>query len=351
MGRPPTSSPARSAPEELPTPDIATALTTWRFDPVAALVIVIVASLYLAGVVRYDRARRGGRPAGAGVDGAAAFRGGAPAPARWPRRRVVGFLVLGLGSFAVIEFGFLGVYSGELRFAFSTRIALLLLVVPALLATGRPAELAAHTLRGRARALLEAAATSRLARLTGNAVFGTVLALAVFCCFLTPLAGWARTTPAVSDALDVLVPALGAAVVIPLAGGAAVSGLFLAAEFMLAFAELVLDAIPGIVLRLSDTVLDGVTSVVGGPAWFPSPLRDQQLSGDLLWFIAELADIPVLVFLFIRWSRHDRREARSLDDLSDADMAALTAAHLGRPAANPSPAAADPIRPTPEGRP
>jgi cytochrome c oxidase assembly factor CtaG len=64
------------------------------------------------------------------------------------------------------------------------------------------------------------------------------------------------------------------------------------------------------------------------PEWWPSPLRDQQLSGDLLWFIAELADVPVLIILFIRWSRVDKREAKSFDDLTDEEMDALTQEHL-----------------------
>jgi cytochrome c oxidase assembly factor CtaG len=91
-----------------------------------------------------------------------------------------------------------------------------------------------------------------------------------------------------------------------------------------------LDAIPGIVLRITNPVLDGATVMVSGPAWFPSPLRDQHLAGDLLWFIAEVADVPVLISLFVRWQRTDRREARDVDALTDEEMDALTRAHLSR---------------------
>jgi cytochrome c oxidase assembly factor CtaG len=98
---------------------------------------------------------------------------------------------------------------------------------------------------------------------------------------------------------------------------------------LLAFVELVIDAIPGILIRLSGTVLDKLPAISGvHPIWWPSPIRDQQLSGDLLWFIAEIADIPVLIILFIRWSRVDRKEARSYDELSDEEMDALTQEHL-----------------------
>ncbi len=101
-------------------------------------------------------------------------------------------------------------------------------------------------------------------------------------------------------------------------------------EFLLAFVELLLDAVPGIVLRVSNHVLDGSLVHAVGQPWFPSPLRDQHLAGDLLWFIAEVADVPVLVMLFVRWQRTDRREASSVDALSDEEMAELTRAHLQR---------------------
>jgi len=56
----------------------------------------------------------------------------------WPARLTSMYFVLGLGSYAVISFGFLGAESHELRWAFTTRIALLLFVVPGLVSLGRP---------------------------------------------------------------------------------------------------------------------------------------------------------------------------------------------------------------------
>ncbi|WP_382306568.1 cytochrome c oxidase assembly protein [Herbiconiux sp. UC225_62] len=282
-------------------------LTTWQLSPIALTAIVLAALGYAFCIVLIRR--RGGR---------------------WRIRPTLGFIVLGLGSYAVIEFGFLGVYSSELRFAFTTRIALLLFAVPALLATGKPVELLRSALTGRARYLLNRLLTSKVIGVMGNAVFGPVFALAAFSVFLTPLAGIFRASPGAEDAIGLVVPAVGLLLVLPLTELVVVrTGLFIAAEFLLAFAELVVDAIPGIVLRLSDTLLDHASPVIGTvPGWFPSALRDQQLSGDLLWFIAEVADIPILILLFIRWSRHDRRETASIDELSDEEVEALTQEHL-----------------------
>ena len=126
-------------------------------------------------------------------------------------------------------------------------------------------------------------------------------------------------------------PVLGFGLLAPLSEpGILRSSTFVTVEFLLAFVELMLDAVPGIVLRITNHVLDGATTVLVGKAWYPSPLQDQHLAGDLLWFIAEVADIPVLISLFIRWQRTDRREAKAVDELTDEEMAALTRAHLER---------------------
>jgi putative membrane protein len=249
---------------------------------------------------------------------------------KWSGWLTTAFYVLGLGSFAVVCFGFLGKYSMELRWAFSTRTALLLFVVPSLIALGRPVTLARKVLSSRGLATLDRAMASRPVRLLGNAVIAPLVAVAVFSIFLTPFSGVLRQSPLGQSAITVLIPTIGLLLVLPLIEYSAHrSAFFVTVEFLLAFVELVIDAIPGIVIRLSGSVLDRVPAMVGAaPAWFPSPLRDQQLSGDLLWFIAELADIPVLIILFVRWSRVDRKEARSFDDLSDEEMDALTQEHL-----------------------
>lgn len=248
----------------------------------------------------------------------------------WGPQRTLAFVVLGFGSYAAISFGFLGTYSHDLRFAFTTRIALLLFVVPALMALGRPVHLAREALGERGRARLEAFLGSRFMRVLGSAIFSPLFALAVFSIFLTPLAFSLRESAVSESLITLLVPIAGLLMILPVFDGArAHTSFYITVEFMLAFVELVLDAIPAIVLRITGHVLDqghAVASVL--PGWFPGQLRDQQLSGDLLWFIAEVADIPVLIFLFIRWTRTDRREARAIDELSDDEMDALTQAHL-----------------------
>ena len=286
-----------------------TFFATWRMDPVALGSIVVAFLLYSAGIVA---ARRRGH--------------------RWSVPRALSYYLLGLGSYAGVSFGFLGAHSSDLRWAFTTRVALLLLVVPALMSLGRPVLLARAALSDRAVGRLDRFLDSRLIRFTGNAVFEPVFSLGLFLVFLTPFSGLARGSVYGQWAVTVLIPAIGLLTVIPIFENTTRhTSFFVMVEFVLAFAAFVFDPIPGILLRINETVLDQVASPVGMPRWFPNALRDQQLSGDILWFLAEILDVPVLIILIIRWNRIDRTEAKSLDDLSDADMEALTRAHLRGP--------------------
>ena len=248
----------------------------------------------------------------------------------WPLRLTLMYLLLGLGSYAWVSFGFLGAWSAELRWAFTTRIALLLFVVPMLVTLGKPVSLARTVLSARPRALMNGFLRSWIAKFFGNAIMAPVFTCLVFAVFFTPLAAALRFSPVAQGAISAVVPVLGLLMVLPMAAHTvARTSLFIVAEFLFAFVELVLDAIPGVLLRLGTVVFDRAGAASGAmPLWFPNPLRDQQLSGDLLWFIAEIVDVPILVILMMRWIRSDRRESRSMDELSDEEMAELTAAHL-----------------------
>lgn len=295
---------------EFPTPPVSTFLTTWQFDPVAFAAIVVAGGLYLAAIISLR------------------LRGH-----RWPLRPTLGFYLLGLGSYAWVEFGFLGAYSSELRWAFTTRIALLLFAVPGLISLGKPIALTRMVLTGLPRKINDRILASWPIRLFGNAIFAPLFACAVFLIFLTPVAAVLRDTEGWEWTISVVVPLCGMLMVLPIAAHSVIrTSLFITAEFLLAFVELLLDAIPGILLRLNDTVLDHAPTVLGRlPLWWPNALHDQHLSGDFLWFIAEIADVPVLIILFIRWSQSDRREAKKLDELTDEQMEELTRAHLRGP--------------------
>ena len=55
---------------------------------------------------------------------------------------------------------------------------------------------------------------------------------------------------------------------------------------------------------------------------------DQQFAGNLLWFICEVLDLPLIILMFIRFSRSDKREAGAFDDLTDEQLDELQNQHL-----------------------
>jgi cytochrome c oxidase assembly factor CtaG len=290
-----------------PTPSTPEFWSTWRFDPLAAALIAVAAVTYGWWVV--GAARRGNR---------------------WPWWRSLAFLAA-LVLFGILQFGIVGIHDQDLRWAFVLRLALLFFAVPTFAAFAAPVSLLRSGGPDRLAQTASAMLASRPARFLGNAIVSPLVALALFCVLLTPFSATIRESPVWATAITVLVPLLGFTLLTPLSEpGILRSSTFVTVEFLLAFVELLADAIPGIVLRVSNHVLDGSLVQAVGQPWFPSPLRDQHLAGDLLWFIAEVADVPVLISLFIRWQRTDRREARSVDALSDEEMEELTRAHLQR---------------------
>lgn len=226
-------------------------------------------------------------------------------------------------------FGFLGVYSAQLRWAFSTRIAIMLVVVPWLLGLGRPVAVARATFSDTGRDRLDRFLTSRPMRIVGFAGFEPIFTLAFLLVFLTPAAGFLRTVPAAESALSILVPLVGLVMVMPIAEDTRpYATYFIGLEFLIAFVALVADAIPGLVLRLTDTIYDGVATTPAAPGWFQTRLQDQHLSGDILWCLGEAADLPILAILFVRWARIDRRESQAVDELSDEEFERLSREHL-----------------------
>lgn len=288
-------------------PTLSIFLGTWSLDLWALGFLLAVGTLYLWGLRRASRA---------GI--------------RWQPWRIAAFYVLGLGSYAAVSFGFLGTYSPELRWVFSIRIALLLFVVPAGLALGLPLGLAKVAMRrGRLRAFLSAVARKPV-RLFSNSAVAPVLGLVVLSMMLTPLAGITRMSPLFEGLLGMAIPLLGLLMVLPMVEEKTqVSTALIMVQFVFAFIELLADAIPGLLMRLSPTVFDGVATLGGAePVWFPSALADQQLAGDWLWFIAEIMDLPILILLVVRMAKSDKGERKILDELTDQQMDELNDAHL-----------------------
>jgi len=250
----------------------------------------------------------------------------------WPLWRTLAFYLLGLGSLAVLTCGFSGVYSADLRWAFTLKVTLLLFVVPLLMGLGRPITLARAALSAKGVETLNTVLSHRVVRFFSNSLAAPLIGLALFSTFLTPAFHTLRADPLAEILLTVCIPLLGLLMALPIIEEADFqrSSAYITLEFVFVFIELLADAVPGILLRLNGQVLDHVTTTQAMAGWFPDPLRDQQLAGDALWFICEIVDLPLIILMFIRFSRSDKREARGFDQLTDAQLDELNAQHLNR---------------------
>lgn len=280
----------------LPRPDGVTYLTSWTPDP-AGLAVVLAAGVPYA----FGARRLGGR---------------------WPRARSLSF-ACGLSLVVIATMSWFGVYAHTLFWAYAMQLILLLLVAPILLALGSPLSLAAAAAPRRVGQPVRRLLASGPARLLAYPILGTVLIAAVpFVVYFTGVYSASLRHYSWYEGLHVMLPVLGLVFAFAL-GEDDLTPVWFSYPFavFVAFVELLVDAIPGIVLRLTSHVLAPGYYASVGRTWGPDPLGDQRIGGALWWFFGEALDLPVLVLLLVRWIRADRAEAERVDRSLDAATA------------------------------
>lgn len=278
-------------------PSTSAILTAWTLQPVAIL-------LAGAALIWYLRLVRRGAPA-----------------TGWPRWRT-GVFLTGLALLVVLSCGPPSVYGRTVYWVWVSQALTLLLVVPFPLMCGQPVELSRQVPgTGLLARLVESRAGSVFTSpLVGPALVPVVCVAALF----GPVPGWAAEYAGVNWLVQLALVLLGALVVLPLvSANDRASSIAVGASVAVGFVELLLDAVPGIVLRLSTKPVSGFFDHRSSSAFAPAWLHDQQLAGAVLWCVAELLDLPFLALVFGRWLRADAREARAADRELDAAEAAL----------------------------
>jgi putative membrane protein len=295
------------------------ALSEWRFDGPA--VVLSCAALWW---YRWSaqRVRRQGRT--------------------WPVLRTVAFLA-GVAVVLIATCGFLGVYAHLLFWIYTLQVCLLLLVAPLLLGAGNPVALAMAAADEQGRDRLQRAGSSPPMRLARAPGVGPLLMIAVTVgVFFSPVMEWSLRSSTGYHVLHLVLLTAGLILALPITDeSVALSSNAYAAMLGLGVIEFLLDAVPGIALRLQSRVISPTYWLTTGRSWGPSPLADQRLAGSWLWFFAEAGDLPFIAALLVAWVRSDAREARSID-------AALDRAHPGSPAAGLDPARTGPAVANPE---
>ena len=276
-------------------PAVAGALTQWSLEPLAVVVVVALGLAYALGV------RSLGRP--------------------WPRGRSITFGI-GLALLLWTTCGQPEVYADSLFWVWTAQTLILWLFVPIVLLFGHPLQLA-RAVRGRG-SRIDRVLASRPVQIVSNPLIGPALVpILSFALFFGPLPGWAIESAPVGWLLHLALLLVGGVMVLPLIGlDDDISSLAVGLSLAIGSFELVIDALPGIVLRLNTHVSTSFFDHVHRHSWSPTQLHDQQLAGGILWTVAELIDLPFLLLVFRRWLRADARDAANIDAVMEAERAA-----------------------------
>jgi putative membrane protein len=281
-------------------PTVPALVTAWAPQPVIIVVAVALVGAYAVGLRRVRRHR-----------------------GTFPPGRVVTFAV-GVLLLVWTGCGFPAAYQDSLFWVWTARVLVLWLLVPIVVLAGHPVQLART---GRARSRIDRVMRSRPARVVANPLVGPALVPVLSAVlFFGPLAGWSIGIAPVGWVLDLALLLVGALMVLPLVGlDEEASSLAVGLSLALGSFELVLDALPGIVLRLHTTLANTWFTHRSVLAWSPQPLHDQQVAGAILWCVAEVIDLPFLVLVYRRWLRADERDAARVDAVLEAERAARQA--------------------------
>lgn len=261
----------------------------WTFRPVVVAALVLAAAGYALGV---GRARR--RPFGWSGARSSAFAGG-------------------LLSLAVVTCSGLDAYGRVIFWPQALADTCLLTITPVLLGLGTPIALAEAALPPRAAARLTGLVHGRAVRaltfpLVGS--LGSVAALLTL--WFTPYLGAALRHPWLLGVAQLELVAVGALFTWPMLGLDVPGWFSPPARVFIGFVDGLLDAVPGIFILGSRTLLTRAAYPVR-PPWALSPHADQQLAGTIAVAIAELVGLPFLVALVVSWLRSDALDAATAD--------------------------------------
>ncbi|MEA5365636.1 cytochrome c oxidase assembly protein [Amycolatopsis sp., V23-08] len=268
------------------------------FDVPAVLVVLVLGGLYL----RATRHRR------------------------WPPGRTTAFLT-GLATILVVTCSPLAVYDRTFFWVRAVQTVTLLMITPLLLALGAPIRLLLDVTPAR---WLRRHGRGPVARaLTFPPVITLALVVPVLALYLTPLFDLTLREPVV-DGLARAALVLSGFVYFwtrlgldptPRTDPHLVS-------VWIAFTEVVFDGALGLVLWLGP-LLAPAHYAAAHPGRGPDPRTDQIVGAGVLWIGGDVAGLPFVVALFVRWARDDERRAKQIDVQLDEEAASGAASTSG----------------------
>jgi len=269
-------------------------VTRWIADPVGLALVVLLSVGYAAGMVA---ARRRG--------------------AKWSPLRAVWFFGLGVGSLVLAAAGGLAAYRGVLFPAAAAQAVVLTAVTPVGLALGDPVGLVQQAWGERGRRLA-GWLRSGPARVLMFPLFSSVLAIGcLLMLFVTPWLSASLDHPWVRELTYLALMGTGTLVVLPLLGEQLLPAWCThPVRTLIAFADGLLDAVPGVVIMVWPGLLSpGIASF----AHRPDPLWEQRIGGGIILFVGEVVGLPLLAAVIVGWVRSDTAEAQAVDARLDAE--------------------------------
>ncbi|WP_405755353.1 cytochrome c oxidase assembly protein [Streptomyces sp. NBC_00144] len=272
----------------------------WQLDGPALLLVLVLGGLYGWGVVRL---RRRGE--------------------QWSTGRTVVFVLLGLGTIVVATMSALAVYDEVLFWPAAVQNILLDLIAPLGLALGDPLSLACRALPERASARVRRAVTGKFARLLAFPLVSSLLVLvSELCVYFTPYFETALRHGALHQLMYLQLLLVGCLFVLPVLTEEALLPSWCShpVRAAMVFFDGLIDAVPGIVVMTSGTLIAGTWYSRHSPSWAPGVQRDQQIGGGAMVTLAELVGVPFLLVIFAQWVRSERARTVALDRRLDAEL-------------------------------
>lgn len=293
-------------------PTLARVLFDWRFDLIFGTAAIVVAAVYIAGVVRLRR------------------RGDA-----WPVGRIIAWLA-GCAALLFATSSGVGRYMPAMFSMHMTAHMLLSMLVPVLMVLGAPVTLALRALpvAGKdrppgMREWLLAALHSRVSKFFTNPLVATAIFVAGFYGLyfggIFDAAADSHGAHLAMNAHFLLSGYLFYWVVIGV--DPTPRPIPHLAKLAMVFGSLPLHAFFGVVLMGTQTVLAGDFYRSLGLPWHTDLLADQRLGGGIAWSTGEVPLVLVMLALLIQWRRSDNRTATRLDRAADRDEDAELAAY------------------------
>lgn len=263
-------------------------LTSWSFDAVGAVGVVLALALSITYAVGLVRAHRAGTA--------------------WPAWRTAAYLLLGIGSLLYATCGPIGSLRSAYLWMFALHVSVLGTVTPVALALGDPVRLMGW----------QRLFTGRLARLVTFPLLAVIVdAAGILAVFLTGYGQAALDSGAVGVILVLHMLIVGLVFSLPLLEeGVLPQWATPPVRTLIALGDGLVDAIPGIVVMTTTTLL--MPRFPGFSSAGADPHLQQKWAGGALLATAESIGLPMIAILFAQWMRHDERQAAQVDLVLDA---------------------------------